>query len=78
MGIHMRSLRVALGMTLALALGLGLASCNDDDNNGNRTITKVAMKEISQNTAEDSDPIQINDLTLSNRDTDETGLPDAL
>ena len=79
MGIQTSPLRVALGMTLAFSLGLGLASCNDDDGDGhNRTIYRVAKKEISQNTVETSEAIQINDLPLSDADSGDTRLPNAI
>jgi hypothetical protein len=78
MGTEMKALRVALGMTLVLGLGLALASCNDDGDGSSRTVFRVAKKEISQNTADTSDPIQINDLPLSDADTRDTGLPRAI
>jgi len=78
MGIHMSSLRVALGMTLAFTLGLGLASCNDDHDGDDRTVSSVARMEISQSTTETSEPIQINDLSLSDADAGDTSLPDAI
>ena len=75
-----RRTHVAL-VVLSFGLGLGLAACNDDDNdnnNGPRTATFVAKQEITQSTSETSDPIQLNDLMLSDRDTNETDQPGVL
>lgn len=80
MSSPMSALRTAVTMTIGLGLGLCLASCNDDDNgNGNaRTVSGVAKSEISRNTSETSDPIQINDLPFSDADTRETGSPEPI
>lgn len=74
-----RGTRVAL-VLFSFGLGLGLAACNDDDHNngGARTTTFVAKQEITQNTREASEPILINDLMLSDRDTNETDQPSTL
>lgn len=77
MSTNMSAVRMALGMTIAFGLGLGLASC-DDDNGGPRTVSSVAKSQISRNTDETSDPILIDDLPLSDRDTRETGVPESI
>jgi len=64
-------------LAVGVGLCLGLASCNDDDKEA-RTVSAVATQEISQNTTELDEPIVINDLSLSGRDTNETDLPGAI
>jgi hypothetical protein len=67
------SIRIAI----AAGLALGLVSCNDD-NNSPSTVSKVAREEIADNTDDTAEPIQLNDLSLSTRDTNESRLPEAL
>jgi hypothetical protein len=66
-------MRPATGIAIALGLGLGLAACND--NSSDRTLTSTAKREISQNTSETSDPIMVNDLSLSGHDSKDTASP---
>lgn len=73
--LNMRSSRIVL--VLGLGLGLGLAGCNDNEAK-DPTVSSVARQEIGQNTSEIDDPIFINDLALSGRDTKETSLPQDL
>lgn len=72
MNLLMRSSRIALGLGLGVGLCLGLASCNDNDGMKDRTVTSVARSEIARNSTETDDPILLNDLPLSGRDTSET------
>ncbi len=67
-------MRPATGIAIALGLGLGLAACNDNSSS-DRTLTKVARQEISDNTSETADPIMVNDLSLSDNDTKDTAFP---
>lgn len=65
--------RPRIALVLGLGLSFGLASCNDNnDREKTRTVGAVARSEIAQSTSETADPILINDLTLSGRDTLET------
>ena len=78
--LMLRRTRVALIALLPIGLGLGLAACNDNDRdqdgNGNSgTVSSVASAEIAQSTTETADPILLNDLMLSDRDTNETDQP---
>jgi hypothetical protein len=75
MSTNMSAARLALAMTIGLGLSLGLASCNDDDKGRDRTISSVARSEIKQNSSDTAEPILIDDLPLSDRDTRETDLP---
>ncbi len=74
-----RRIRLLLLAALPAGLALGLGACNDDDNNGRTsTVSSVASKEIAQSTAETTDPILLNDLMLSDRDSNETDAPGAI
>lgn len=66
-----------LGLGFAAALTLSLLGCNDDDH-GSQTVSKLAREEIATNSSETSEPILLNDLSLSSKDTNETAMPDAL
>lgn len=58
-------------------LSVALTSCNDDDMS-ERTVSEVARGEIATNTSETTEPILVNDLSLSSKDTTETKTPSAL
>lgn len=72
----MSTSRITLTLVLGFALGLGLAACNDNDRDA--SITTVAKGEIRDNTNETSEPIVINDLSLSGRDTQDNTSPAAI
>ena len=65
---------------VVLAAVASASACNDDDDvaAGPGTTTQIARAEIAQNTSETSEPIQINDLPISDADTSETGLPSGI
>ncbi|MGQ0528612.1 MAG: hypothetical protein ACT4PG_02110 [Panacagrimonas sp.] len=68
--------RIGIASLTALA-ALALAACGGDDNQqrGPQTTTEIAMEEIDQNTSETSGPILLNDLEISDADTNETDAP---
>lgn len=73
-----RRIRLLLLAALPAGLALGLGACNDDNNGRTSTVSSVASKEIAQSTAETTDPILLNDLMLSDRDSNETDAPGAI
>lgn len=74
----LESLWRALGISLLFILALALAGCNDDHGPGVRTLTSIVKSEIANNTSETAEPIVINDLLITDRDTTETGRPETL
>lgn len=70
-------MRTTIQIVIALGLALGLVACNDDDKSSS-TVSKVARQEIADSTDETSEPLLLNDLPLSSRDTTESRMPSAL
>ncbi|MDP9139748.1 MAG: hypothetical protein M3O62_03035 [Pseudomonadota bacterium] len=53
-----------------------VAACNDRNGDGTpMTTTQIVSDEISANTSDGAAPIMLNDLPISNADTDDTSLP---
>ncbi|HEY1077056.1 MAG TPA: hypothetical protein VGE51_10250 [Fontimonas sp.] len=65
------SKRLALVMLAAAGL---IAAC-DSNNNRPQTTTQIVIDEIDRNTGDDALPIVLNDLPISDDDTDESSLP---
>lgn len=69
--------RIAIAALTALG-AVALVACDDNEQRGPQTTTEIAMAEIEENTGETSAPILLNDLEISDDDTNETDAPPAI
>ena len=71
----MNRIRIA---ALAACSAMVLVACDDNEQRGPQTTTEIAIAEIEENTGETSSPILLNDLEISDDDTNDTDAPLAI